>query len=300
VIGDLRPLRDLLERLFTMKDLVIFLGEYEAGRYRTRFPEFADSRKQLVSLAVDVLERIGLIDKNLFLQLVAEFPQKRVEIVEVAAKVLGNDWDAMVEKRDPVTVLFIAGDRGGTQRNQIQIPREFDAIKAALRGCKHRDALILVNPILAATREKLTAAYRDRPSILHFAGHGDERSLSLILDQGLLVSHTLLVAEQLATILASFPHRSCLCVLNTCDSEPVAKHLVDARVVSAAVGWPAKLTDEAAVAFSATLYRCLGDGLTLSQSVSLASQSCSSAANPGLYMAEGVNPNIPIFPVRTE
>lgn len=198
----------------------------------------------------------------------------------------------------PFTILFVAGDRGGGQRNQIQIPREFDSVKEAIRGCDHREAFNLANPILAATHQKLVAAYRDRPAILHFAGHGDDRSLSFISDQGLLVSHTPVIAEQLATILSNFPDRVHLCVLNTCDSATVAQHIVNARVVDAAIGWPAKLSDTVAIAFSRVLYGSLGDGLTLSQSVTLATQSCGSDEKPHLHTNMDVNPNAFTFVKR--
>src|SRR5207245_714677 len=134
-------------------------------------------------------------------------------------KVLSDEGPRLLEdnRRKSVTILFVAGDRGGSQRNQIQIPRELDSIQNALRGCEHRDAISLANPTLAATHQKLTEAYRHRPAILHFAGHGDDRSLSFISDQGLLVTQIPLVAEQLAAILRNFPERIRLCVLNTCD-----------------------------------------------------------------------------------
>lgn len=198
----------------------------------------------------------------------------------------------------PFTILFIAGDRGGVQRNQIQIPREFDSVKEAIRGCDHRESFHLANPILAATHQKLVAAYRDRPAILHFAGHGDDRSLSIISDQGLLVSNTPVIAEQLATILSNFPDRVRLCILNTCDSATVAQHIVNARVVDAAIGWPAKLDDPVAIAFSRALYGGLGDGLTLTQSVALATQSCGSDEKPQLYTRADINPHAFTFVKR--
>lgn len=204
------------------------------------------------------------------------------------------------QSRSPVVVLFVAGDRGGAQRNQIQTPREFASIKEALQGCKHREAFSLANPILAATHEKFLAAYRDRPAMLPFAGHGDDRSLSFILDQGMVVSPTPIIEEQLATILGSFPDRIYLCVINTCDSKSIAKHLADKHVVNAAVGWPAKLVDAAAITFSKVLYQCLGDGLALSKSVSLAAESYSSEEKPVLYTDVGVDPDVFFFVQMTE
>jgi hypothetical protein len=203
-------------------------------------------------------------------------------------------------EQDVVTVVFIVGDRGGTQRNQIQAPREFNFIDEALRACKYRDTFHLARPILAATRQAFVEAYRFRPAILHFVGHGDDRSLTFISDEVLLVSQTPVPAAQLAAILSNFPDRVRLCVFNTCDSASVAKHLVDAHVVDAAVGWPAKLADAVAITFSRTLYGCLGDGLPLSRAIALAAQSCDSDQTPELYTDENVDPDVINFVTRTE
>jgi hypothetical protein len=205
-----------------------------------------------------------------------------------------------VEKRHTVTVLFVAGDRGGSQRHQIQTPREFNAIDEALRACEYRDTFYLARPILAATHQKFVEAYRHRPAILHFAGHGDNRSLTFISDEGSLVSQTPVTEEQLAAILGSFPDRVRLCVLNTCNSASVAKHLVDTHVADAAVGWPAQLADAAAIAFSRALYGRLGDGLSLSRSIALAAQSYGSEESPELYTDEGIDPDVTNFVTRTE
>jgi hypothetical protein len=195
-------------------------------------------------------------------------------------------------RRRSVTIVFIAGDRGGGQRNQIQIPREFDSIQNALRGCKYRDAISLAAPTLAATYQKLVEAYRHRPAILHFAGHGDDRSLSFISDQDVLVSETPLVQGRLSAILRSFPDRIRLCVLNTCDSEAVAKYLVDNHAVESAIGWPGKLADADAISFSGMFYECLGDGLTLSRSIALATQTLASNNAPSLYTDDGIDRDV--------
>lgn len=188
-------------------------------------------------------------------------------------------------------IVFIAGDRGGTQRNQVQIPREFTSIQEAVRSSTYRDAFEIVSPVLGATRQALVEVYRHRPAILHFAGHGDERALSLILDQGVLVTQTNVAAEQLVSILGAFEERVQLCVLNTCDSAAIAERLSESGVVDAAIGWPAKVSDEAAIAFSRALYGALGDGLPLSRCVTLATQSSNTATPPRLHCRQGVDPD---------
>lgn len=186
-----------------------------------------------------------------------------------------------------IPILFVAGDRGGSQRNQIQVPREFEAIQNALRACQHRDAMSLATPILAATHEKIAEAYRQRPTILHFAGHGDQRTLSVIQDQGALVTEIPLEAASLVKILANFPERIRLCVLNACDSGPIAQRLVQDGAVDAAVGWPSRVADSAAITFSSTLYGCLGDGIPLANAVRLAAEACQ--VEPVIYSAASVN-----------
>ena len=210
-----------------------------------------------------------------------------------------NDWSrmcildlALPERGDRglTTIVFVAGDRGGFRQNHVQINKELNAIEEAVRSCTYREQFDPIRSILSATHPKLVEAYRHRPAILHFAGHGDDRSLSLYLEQGSQVKEIPIAAEQLAAILRDFPNKLRLCVLNTCSSATVAKHLVDQHVVDAAIGWPAKVDDSTAITFSRALYSRLGDRLALPQSVRLAAECCVPAATPILYTDESVDP----------
>lgn len=192
--------------------------------------------------------------------------------------------DAVVAERRSVRVLFVAGDRGGPQVNQLQIPNEYHAIQTTLKGCLYRDVLALANPILAATRERLAEAYRERPVVVHFAGHGDERSLSIIEDKGAIAFATALDATQLASLIRPMDSVR-LVVLNTCRSEHVAKELVTMGVVDCAIGWRGKVSDSAAIAFSRVLYGALGDGRSVTDAVELATQACGPEFTPILSVA---------------
>ena len=165
------------------------------------------------------------------------------------------------DSRNSVTILFIAGDRGGFQSNQLQTSDEYDAIQDALRASEYRDSISLGKPILAATRKKLAHAYRHRPQIVHFAGHGNERKLSIIETYHGSAYETALSAEELCEVLRTMDVT--LCVLNACESEGIARHLVDAGTVEYAVGWPNKVSDSTAIALSRSLYEALGDGQTM-------------------------------------
>ena len=70
--------------------------------------------------------------------------------------------------------------------------------------------------------------------------------------------------------------------------------------MNAALGWPAKLADAAAIAFSKVLYQCLGDGLTLSKSVNLAAENSGSEEKPVLYTNTSLDPDLFTFAKRTE
>lgn len=204
----------------------------------------------------------------------------------VAASIPIERRAAKSDGRSSVKILFVAGDRGGAQVCQVQIPKEYDAIQSALRACEHRDLIALTNPILGATREKLAEAYRDRPAVIHFAGHGNDRSLSIIEDHGILANETPLDAEQLSGMLRTMQNRVRLCVLNACASEGLARRVAEARVVDCAIGWPAKVSDSAAIAFSRALYAALGDGRTIADALDVAKVACGSA-EPVLVVAEG-------------
>jgi hypothetical protein len=199
--------------------------------------------------------------------------------------------------RSSVTVLFIAGDRGGFQVNQLKIPNEYHAIQDALRASKHRDIISLGTPILAATRERLAQAYRQQPKIIHFAGHGDNRSLSIIEDHGLLASETPFDAQQFGEMVRTIEERVWLCVLNACESAALARQIVAAGTVDCAVGWPAQIPDSAAIAFSRALYGALGDGRSLADAVCVGAQACGATYNPVLVAADGAATQKPFVPV---
>ena len=80
-----------------------------------------------------------------------------------------------------------------------------------------------------------------------------------------------------------------MCVLKTCDSDAVAEYLINNHAVESAIGWTGKLADADAISFSQGFYGRLGDGLTLSQSVTLAAQTLASNNAPSLYTDDGID-----------
>lgn len=216
------------------------------------------------------------------------------ETVDLLASKLLKRWPSdprpePTPTEEVVNILFVAGDRGGSRHNQAQLPLEFHAIEDAIRESKYENRFQVVNPMLMTTHERLVTAYRVRPSIMHFGGHGNDRSLSILVDQNVLTGEVPLDGIQLAAILMGFPERVHLCVLNTCKSAPIAEHLVDSNSADFAIGWPQSVDDSVAIAFTRALYRSLGDGLKLSQAIVLAAQSSGASESPRLYTAASLN-----------
>ena len=205
------------------------------------------------------------------------------------------------DSRNSVTILFIAGDRGGSQQNQLQIPKEHYEIQGALRASEHRDLISLGTPILAVTREKLAQAYRHRPKIVHFAGHGDERSLSIIEAHPGLAYETALSAEEFLAVLKTMKEKEdvVLCVLNACESEGLARELVGEGGTEYAVGWPSKVSDSTAITFSRVLYGALGDGQTMRAAFNSAKVACGPREVPVLIPGENA-PSGPLVGGREE
>ncbi len=203
------------------------------------------------------------------------------------------------DSRNSVKILFIAGDRGGSQLNQIQTPNEYHAIQDALRASEHRDSIYLGDSILAATRERLAYAYRHRPKIVHFAGHGNERSLSIIEDHHLLASEAAFTAEEFLTVLKTMKEDVVLCVLNACESEGLARELVGEGGTEYAVGWPSKVSDSTAITFSRVLYGALGDGQTMCAAFNSAKVACGPREVPVLISGENA-PRGPLVGGREE
>ncbi len=190
-----------------------------------------------------------------------------------------------------VVVQFIAGDRGGGQANQLQIPREYKTIEDAVNGAKHREFLSLAQPILAATAGEVGGAYRAEPALLHFGGHGDDRSMRFLVTRQVLPSTELLGPEEIAEIIGCFPAPPpVLVIFNTCHSRDIAAHVAAAAAARYAVGWEGTVADGVAIEFARWFYTHLGYGLSIGQAHGLAKHSCGAGAAVSLFSATGSDP----------
>lgn len=172
---------------------------------------------------------------------------------------------------DPtVCIQFIGGDRGGATRPQVMVPREEKEIRDAVNLGQFRERFIFADPVHAASLDDVIACHRACPAIVHFAGHGDERSLTLIEDRDLIVRSRQLAAEQVVSLFANYPTRVRVVFFNACHSAILARTLTETGTVDFAIGVPGPIADDPAIAFAKTFYRQLSEGLSLHQAFEMA------------------------------
>lgn len=210
---------------------------------------------------------------------------------ERAAAKLATPGDVSIER----VLQFMGGDRGGTQRQQLQIHREFKLIGDAIaRGTyPSKGRFTFPQAILSASPTEVGAAYKTKPDVLHFAGHGEDRRLTFLRDNGALVEEEPLDAVQLATVLGTFQPVPVLCLLNACLSATIADELVQRAVSVVAIGWEHRVSDGVASAFASAFYEHVARGQTVGASFTLARTTCgaqSVGAEVRLYSAANVDP----------
>jgi hypothetical protein len=197
-----------------------------------------------------------------------------------------------------IVIQFVAGDRGGGPRAQLQIPREEKKIKESVALGARRNAFRFAPSLFAASIDEVIACHQYRPAIVHVVGHGEERQMVFVRDRDPLVELMHLHPEQAETLFRNFPERVRLAVFNTCHSLELARHLVGKGVVEMAIGIEGKISDDHAVRFAATFYRQLAEGRSAQAAFELAGLQVShldQSSRPQLLSAAGVDPAVVSF-----
>ncbi len=200
-----------------------------------------------------------------------------------------------------VTIQFVAGDRGGGPRVQLQLPGEEKAIREAVGLGRYRDAFAFAPSVFAASIDDVIGCQRHRPAIVHFVGHGDERRLVFVRDRDLLPEWVALDPGQVETLFSHFPARVRLVVFNTCRSLELARHLTGKAIVDMAIGVEGLIRDDHARQFAATLYRQFADGRSVRDAFALAELQLGEAdatTRPVLLHADSVDPGSVQFAPR--
>ena len=77
-------------------------------------------------------------------------------------------------------ILFLAANP--TNEARIQTDKEYRIIKGELERGKHREQYEFLLPQLSLTIVELLRAMNEKPSIVHFSGHGTTKGLMIVKD----------------------------------------------------------------------------------------------------------------------
>ncbi len=159
-----------------------------------------------------------------------------------------------------VTILFLAANPWDTA--SLQLDQEARRVDEALRRGRYAGSFRLAQQWAVRSEELLDALLRHRPTIVHFAGHGDAGGHLKLEDALGRTAQT--PPDALAAMLAVTGGVRCA-LLNACWSDALADALL--RLIPCVVGMTAEVVDTAAIAFSAGFYRALADGESVAQAV---------------------------------
>jgi lysophospholipase L1-like esterase len=157
-------------------------------------------------------------------------------------------------------ILFLSANP--VTHEPLRLGAEAREIQEELRGSEG----ILFSTSLAVTPRTLTRSIlQEKPTIVHFSGHGTDEGLCLETESGQLKTVS---AEALGRLFAVFDESVQCVLLNACYSEIQAKAI--SEHIPYVIGMQRSIGDEAAIAFSATFYQALGSGLTIVDAYELA------------------------------
>lgn len=164
--------------------------------------------------------------------------------------------------RAGMTVLVLAANPTGT--TPLRIDAEVREIDQHIRMSAGAQRITLAQAWAVRTTDLVDAMLRYRPTVVHFSGHGADGDLMFEDATGQGMSA---VAPSVLADLCGVVTGVRAVVLNACWSDSHAVAL--ARRVDCVVGMTRAISDVAAIAFAAGLYRALGAGLDIGRAVTL-------------------------------
>ena len=150
-----------------------------------------------------------------------------------------------------IKILFLASNP--TVTTELHLAREARAITERLGVGKPRERFELVTRWAVRRGDLQRLLLEENPHVLHFSSHGSTRAQLLLEDDD--GNAAPVDKKALVELVGILGHRLQLVVLNACNTEPLAKALV--QHVACAIGMRQSIDDAAAVAFATSFYQAL-------------------------------------------
>jgi hypothetical protein len=156
-----------------------------------------------------------------------------------------------------VKVLFLTANTDPAAR--LELNEELRQIRRFLDVSPEWDALEIVHEPEAEAVQLPQLLMRQKPDIIHFAGHADKAGRVQLIGPNRGVSR--IEPDALYQLLKVVSADVKLVFFNTCYSGPVAEKVVE--LVPFCIGTKDAIDDAVAIQFSALFYQCLGFGGTV-------------------------------------
>lgn len=188
------------------------------------------------------------------------------------------------------TILFLAANPGSSGR--LALDEEARAIEAKLMASEHRDAIRFRSRWAVRADDLLHALNEDRPTVVHFSGHGaGVDGIVLHDDAG---GDRLVSGSALRRLFSVMKDDIRIVVLSACYSSEQAQEI--ATVIDVVVGMGDSVADDAASVFAAAFYRALGFGRSVRNAfdqgiAAIALEGLDDTEVPELLVRAGVDPS---------
>lgn len=188
--------------------------------------------------------------------------------------------------KNTMRILFMAANP--TTTSPLDLEEELRGLELELKGVKYRDQITLTARHAVRPDDLLRHVRTERPTVIHFSGHGSPNGIVLRSDDG---SYTEVSGESLRRFLHGRGVE--LLVLNACHTKNQADHIGDA--VGAIVGTTNKVDDEAARRFTVAFYRSLGDGLSIREAFRDGGDAVALHGFPDVFSSRGELDRVPLY-----
>ena len=188
-------------------------------------------------------------------------------------------------------VLYFAADplSAMSEQPRLTLDREAREIEEEVNAAFHREKVDFISHWATRTTDLRRELLRERPTIVHFSGHGGSQGLVLESDDGR--PHRV-DAEALRKFFGAFRGQIRVVVLNACHSRPQAEAI--AQTIGCAIGTPSRISDEDARTFSKAFYSSIAFGESVGAAfhqacATLAMHACPDDEIPELLVGEDVD-----------
>jgi hypothetical protein len=161
---------------------------------------------------------------------------------------------------DKKRILVLAANPKSEDYAELQLEKEFAEIDAALRRAGLRQQIELIYRSGITSRAFQEAILEDKPDIVHFCGHGEEK--------GLVLEDKKYVSAEALEILFELLSDSVQCVvLNACHSSEQAVAI--SQYIDCVIGMNSEIRDRSAIEFSSLFYQAIARGYSFEQAFKL-------------------------------